>query len=118
MVAHIDFGKKGEELAAEWLTGKGYEILQRNWRYGRYEVDIIARYEDVCHFIEVKAGRAGIYGQPEERVSKNKMRNMMRAATAWLYEFPGHKKVQYDVLAITFRKAAEPEYFLFTDVSV
>ena len=118
MVAHIDFGKKGEELAAGWLTDQGYEILHRNWRHGRYEVDIIARHQDVCHFIEVKAGKAGIYGQPEERVSKTKIRNMMRAATAWLYQFPGHKKVQYDVVAITFRKGAEPEYFLFADVYV
>jgi putative endonuclease len=118
MVAHIDFGKKGEELAAEWLTDRGYEILQRNWRHGRYEVDIIARYQDIYHFIEVKAGKAGIYGQPEERVSKTKIRNMMRAAAAWLYQLPGLHKVQYDVLAITFRKGAEPEYLLFTDVYV
>src|ERR1700737_4981136 len=70
MTRHIEFGKKGEELAAGWLTGKGFEILHRNWRHGRYEVDIIARYQDVVHFIEVKAGQPGIYGQPEERVSK------------------------------------------------
>lgn len=116
MTGHIDFGQKGEELAAGWLTGKGYEILHRNWRHGRYEVDIIARYQDVCHFIEVKAGQSGMYGQPEERVSKQKIRNMMQAAAAWLYQFPGQKRVQYDVLAITFRKDSEPEYFLFTDV--
>ncbi|HEX9509325.1 MAG TPA: YraN family protein [Puia sp.] len=118
MAGHIDLGKKGEELAAGWLMHKGYEILHRNWRHGRYEVDIIARYQDVYHFIEVKAGQTGVFGQPEERVSKHKIRNMMRAAAAWLYQFPGHRKIQYDVLAITFRKDAGPEYFLFADVYV
>jgi len=118
MVAHIDFGKKGEDLAAGWLMDKGYEILHRNWRHGRYEVDIIARYEDVYHFIEVKAVKTSAYGQPEEKVSKTKIRNMMRGAAAWLCQLPGLHKVQYDVVAITFRKDAEPEYVLFADVYV
>jgi putative endonuclease len=118
MARHIDFGKKGEELAAEWLTGKGFEILHQNWRSGRYEVDIIARCRGIIHFIEVKAGRSNAYGQPEERVSKRKIANMMKGAAAWLYKFPGHKRVQYDVLAITLRSNSEPEYFLFEDVSL
>ena len=116
MASHIDFGKKGEDLAAGWLIRKGFEILHQNWRSGRYEVDIIARHQGIIHFIEVKAGRSNAYGQPEERVSKSKIKNMMKAAAAWLYQFPGHKRVQYDVLAITFMGAAEPEYFLFEDV--
>ncbi|HTI10016.1 MAG TPA: YraN family protein [Puia sp.] len=118
MVKHQYFGKKGEDLAAEWLTGKGYEILDRNWRHGRYEVDIVARYQDVYHFIEVKTGNENEFGHPEERVSKNKIRNMMQGGVAWLYEHPGPKRPQYDVLAITFRKDAEPEYMLFADVYV
>ena len=118
MVSRHDFGKKGEDLAAEWLMDKGYEILHRNWRHGRCEVDIIARRQDVYHFIEVKTGHGHPFGHPEERVSKNKIKNMMRGAAAWLYENPGCPKVQYDVLAITFRKDGEPEYMLFTDVYV
>ena len=80
MARHTDFGKEGEELAAVWLARKGYEILQRNWRHGRYEVDIIACYQGVYHFIEVKSGRSGAYGHPEERVNKNKLRNIMQGA--------------------------------------
>jgi len=118
MARHIDFGKKGEKLATEWLAGKGFDILHQNWRSGRYEVDIVARREGVIHFIEVKAGRSNVYGHPEERVSKHKIANMMQGGAAWLYEFPGHKRVQYDVLAITLRGDAEPEYFLLEDVYV
>lgn len=117
MARHTDFGKKGEELAAVWLARKGYEILSRNWRHGRYEVDIIACYRGIYHFIEVKSGRPGVYGNPEERVSKNKIRNIMQGAIAWLCQFPGQKRVQYDVLAITIRPGTGPEYFLFEDVT-
>src|SRR5260221_4607578 len=113
MALHIDFGKKGEGLAAGWLIRKGFEILHQNWRHSRYEVDIIARYQGVIHFIVVKAGQSNAYGQPEEKVSKSKIRNMMKGAAACLYQFAGHKMVQDDVLVFTFCGDAEPEYFPF-----
>lgn len=116
MTHHTDLGRKGEELAANWLAAKGYEILHRNWRSGRYEVDIIADKQGVYHFIEVKSGNAGQYGHPEERINRNKLQHMMKGAAAWLSQFPGRKRVQYNVLAITFRKDDVPEYFLIEDV--
>ncbi len=61
MAEHNDFGKKGEALAVEWLIKKGFEVLHCNWRHGRYEVDIIARLDDVYHFIEVKSGSDAFY---------------------------------------------------------
>ena len=116
MPPHIDFGRKGEVWAAEWLIRKEYEILHQNWRYGRYEVDIIARQGKVLHFIEVKCRQWSVYGPPEESVSRKKIRNMMKGALAWRIQFPGHARVQYDVLAITIRPGAEPEYFFIGDV--
>ena len=116
MRQHIDLGRKGEDWAARWLIGKGFEILHRNWRYGRYEVDIIAGRGNALHFIEIKSRRSDLYGHPEESVTPKKIRNMMQAALAWRIQFPGHARVQYDVLAITIRPGAEPEYFLFEDV--
>jgi putative endonuclease len=113
---HLDWGKKGEDWAAGWLTEKGFVILHRNWRYGRYEVDIIARRGNLLHFIEIKSRRSDRYGHPEESVTPKKIRNMMQAALAWRIQFPGHTRVQYDVLAITARQNAEPEYLLFEDV--
>lgn len=116
MTRHIDFGKKGEDMAVEWLTEKGYTILHRNWRHGRFEVDIIATLKGIYHFIEVKSGRAGDYGYPEERVNGRKLKSMMKVAAAWLYQNPGSRQVQYNVLAITIRNGNVPEYFLFEDV--
>jgi putative endonuclease len=115
MADHHDFGKKGEELAAVWLTGKGY-VLHRNWRHGRHEVDIIALYKNSLHFIEVKARQSDQFGHPEESVSKKKLRSMMKTAAAFLYQFPGCKRVQYDVLSITVRSGKETEYLLIGDV--
>jgi len=116
MAQHNYFGKKGEELAAGWLLEKGYEILHRNWRHGRYEIDIIARMNDAYHFIEVKTATGDACGHPEEWVGKEKIRRLMRAAAAWLYQWPGTKRVQYDVLAINIRDTADPEYFFIEDV--
>ena len=120
MARHNDLGKWGETLASGWLTEKGFRILHRNWRHGRSEVDIIARLRDVYHFIEVKCGRQDLYGWPEERVSKTKLRNMMRVAAHWLYEnkIPGKSRVQYDVLAIRMMDEKLPEYMLFEDLSL
>jgi putative endonuclease len=116
MMPHIRTGVKGEQLAADWLTANGYQILNRNWRYGRYEVDIIAARQDRIHLIEVKCRKSNAYGQPEQSVSRKKIEHILQAASGWLLNHPGHTRVQYDVLAITLRKDDAPDYFLFEDV--
>ena len=119
MAQHNDIGKKGEDLAAGWLKGKGFTILDRNWRSARCEVDIIAARQGIYHFIEVKSGTGSSYGRPEERVSRKKIGNLMRAAVAWQHRFaqPG-KRVQYDVLSVSMLRDKEPEYLLIEDVYV
>ena len=119
MARHNDLGKAGEEIAARWLTEKGFVILQRNWRHRRSEVDIIAIRQKTYHFIEIKSGRGKAYGSPEDRVGKTKLQHMMRVAAHWqyLHPIPSGYRVQYDVLAIQWLNEG-PEYFLFEDVSV
>ncbi len=116
MPPHIDLGKKGEALAVEWLASKGYTITETNWRSSRYEIDIIAARDGILHFIEVKTRSSLTYGHPEESVSTRKIRHLLKGASEWLYRHPDNKRVQYDVLAITLLKNAEPEYVLFEDV--
>jgi putative endonuclease len=113
---HIGLGKKGEDLAASWLTGKGFSILHRNWRNGRYEIDIIAGRDHVLHIIEVKTRRSDLFGTPEQSVNRKKFQHLLQAASRWLANYPGHTRVQYDVLAITLRDNAAPEYFFIEDV--
>ena len=116
MPQHIQFGHSGEDLAAQWLTQTGFFVLQRNWRHGRYEVDIIAGKQGILHFIEVKSRRSTRYGYPEQSVSQKKLCNIMQGASGWLQRWPAFRRVQYDVLAITLSKNAPPEYVLFEDV--
>jgi putative endonuclease len=116
MAEHNKFGNEGENLAAEWLKEKGYEILHRNWRHSHYEIDIIARKNKMLHIIEVKARNASPFGHPEDNVGKKKFKNLQRAADEFLFLNPGNKWIQYDILAITLYSDKEPEFFLLEDV--
>jgi putative endonuclease len=120
MARHNDLGKWAEEQAAGWLAEQGFLVRHRNWRYRRGEIDIIATRGEVYHFIEIKCSTGNAFGNPEERVSKAKLRTMMRTASHWLYEHavPGEKRVRYDVLAIRLMDGKPPEYLLFEDVSL
>jgi putative endonuclease len=116
MPRHIEFGRAGEELAARWLTQQGFFIVQRNWRHGRYEIDIIAGRSGVLHFIEVKSRHSSVYGYPEESVSRKKLNHLMQGASGWINRWPAFRRVQYDVLSITLSGGDQPEYVLFEDV--
>ena len=59
MRSHLETGREGELLAANWILQRGFQILERNWRHRRYEVDIIALKNDTLHIIEVKTKRFG-----------------------------------------------------------
>jgi putative endonuclease len=116
MAQHNLTGNSGEALAARYLAGKGYNILQKNWRHSRWEVDIIAEKDTILHFVEVKTRRTKKFGHPEENVDKKKMQNLINAAEAYLYQYPQWKRVQFDILAITILKDEPVEYFLIEDV--
>lgn len=65
-------GAKGEELAGEYLKNRGFEILERNYRYKRKEIDLIVRDKNTVVFVEVKAGRSKKFGLPLEKVDLKK----------------------------------------------
>jgi putative endonuclease len=116
MATHLETGKTGEDLAAAWLIANQYTILYRNWRYGHYEIDIIALKENILCFIEVKCLHSTEMGYPEDKVTRKKFRNIQFAADHYLRVHPGYKWIQYHILSITLYKDREPEYFLLEDV--
>jgi putative endonuclease len=118
MASHNKVGTEGEDLAVTWLQTKGYEILHRNWRHSHYEIDIIARKDTFLKFIEVKCRNASPFGFPEDSVTKKKFKHLKRAADEFLFLYPGHQWIQYDVLSITLYKNKEPEFFLLEDVFI
>ena len=103
MAAHNDLGKKGEDIAAGFLEAKGFNILDRNYRFQRAEVDIVALQLSPAElvFVEVKA-RSGVEGPfPETAVSAQKQRLIFKAADSYLYEKQMRTvPVRFDVIAI------------------
>ncbi len=118
MREYLVTGKKGEDLAEAYIRDLGFDILERNWRYRRSEIDLIASRQNVLHFIEVKTRTSTEFGYPEESVSNKKLRSMIRCGTAFLYQHPGWKVVQYDILSIILINGAAPEFLLIEDVDL
>ena len=116
MASHNDTGKTGEDLAAIWFEEKGYKILNKNWRHKNLEVDIIAIHNNMLHFIEVKAVTTLRFGNPEDKVSEKKIRNLIKASEEYLFQNPQWKRIQFDVLSIIMKKNTAAEYFLIEDV--
>lgn len=109
-------GNKGEDMAAAWLKQNGFLVIERNWRFKYWEVDIIASKGNRLHFFEIKTRRSNKYGNPEESISTEKMNNLKNAAEEYQYAHPEWKYVQFDVLAITIIYNEPVEYFLIEDV--
>lgn len=97
-------GKKGEELAASYLREKGYEILSRNYRFKKSEVDIICSKNDLLIFVEVKTRSSLKYGQPEVFVSLNQQKAIIRAAEEYLLETDWKQDLRFDIISIFMKK--------------
>ena len=83
---HRTYGNEGEQAACDFLTKRGWTILDRNVRRGRGEIDIIARRRGVIAFIEVKRRSALGFGTPAEAVNHDKQRRILSAASIYLQE--------------------------------
>ena len=104
----------GEDLAVEYLSGHKYNVLYRNWKFGRKEVDIIANKSGVLHFIEVKTRKHNRNGYPEENVNSAKIKAMLAVAEHFIRLYPGWQRVQFNVLAITLEPKID--YYFIEDI--
>ncbi|WP_343307594.1 YraN family protein [Chitinophaga niabensis] len=102
MAYHHEVGKKGELLAASHLRQKKYEVLHTNWTYGKLELDIVARYQDVLVFVEVKTRSTQYFGMPEEAVHANKAQLIRRAADKYMQQYNLQpNEIRFDIIAVT-----------------
>ncbi len=76
MAIHNELGTWGEDLAASFLQRKGYTIIERDWKSGHRDLDIIATDGAVVIFVEVKTRRNTIFGEPEAAIDYMKLRNL------------------------------------------
>ena len=96
-------GKRGEDEAAAYLEREGYEILHRNFRFGRGEIDIVAREGRTLVFVEVKSRSSGRYGEPEEAVNAEKIGRLRRIASGYLARRRlAECECRFDVVAVMF----------------
>lgn len=79
-------GKFGEDCAAKFLEAKGYSIVARNFRIRSSEIDIIAKFDDVLVFVEVKARSNIRHGLPREAVTIRKQKKIIEAASVFLQD--------------------------------
>ena len=99
-------GRKGEEMVCSFLQSKGHIILERNYRSGHLEIDIISFDAEGIHFVEVKTRRKSVQAPPQENVGSRKQDRIARAAKSFLKTrmgLPyGNHECMFDVAAITF----------------
>lgn len=100
MAEHNDFGNLAEDLAAEFLTAKNYKILVRNFRYQKAEIDIIAEFENLIVVTEVKARGTDFFMEPQEAVTKKKIKSIVLCADFFMRERNIDKEVRFDIITV------------------
>jgi len=97
-----ELGRKGEELAIAHLRSIGYEILALNWFSHHLELDIVAKDGNELVIVEVKARGTDSYEHPSEAVSNKKIRFLVNAAEAYIFEKDINCDTRFDVISIIF----------------
>lgn len=100
MASHNDLGKRGEDIAATYLAGKGHTILIRNYRYGKSEVDIISQHGDTVVFTEVKTRASEAFGYPEDAVSPRKQAQLKLAMEQYVLDNNITSEPRFDIISI------------------
>ena len=95
-----DLGRKGEDLAVNYLENKGYQILIRNFRYRKAEIDIIARKKDILAMIEVKTRNDGFYEGISETISKKKRNLLVMGADHYVSANAIDLEVRFDIITL------------------
>lgn len=111
MTEKIKTGNKGEQLAAEFLQRKGFEIVEKNYRFRHAEIDLIIKKEDWIIFIEVKTRTSTAFGEPEEFVGETKTRKMFEAAEEYIYSTDWHGHIRFDIVSVKLGYEVEIEHF-------
>ena len=100
MAEHNVTGQKGEELASQFLQNKGYTVLETNWRFQNLDADIIAQRNKTLIIAEVKTRKSNYFGEPETFVNKQKQKNLINTANAYIQRYNLDLEVQFDIISI------------------
>jgi len=102
-------GAYGERVAARFLADRGMTVLERGWRCGEGEIDIVAVDGECLVVCEVKTRRSLVAGAPLEAVTPAKQARLRRLAAAWLAEHRGgYPDVRIDVVGVVLPRRGRP----------
>lgn len=100
-------GRKGENLAAEYLERLGYQLLEKNYRFKKSEIDLICQKEGLLVFVEVKTRSTRTFGEPETFVSENQKQTIVRGAEQYMLDVDWSGDLRFDIVAIVSNKSEE-----------
>ena len=101
MAQHNELGKKGEQLAVDYLLQHGYAIAERNYRFDKAEVDIIAKKEDILAIVEVKTRSTSDFGNPQDFLKPKLIQRLVKAINEYVTVNDLDVEVRFDIIAIT-----------------
>ncbi len=100
MAQHNELGKKGEQLAVDFLLTNNYEIIERNYRFDKAEVDIIAKQKETLAIIEVKTRSTLDFGNPQDFVKPKQIQRLVKAVDAYVTVNDLDLEIRFDIIAI------------------
>jgi putative endonuclease len=104
MAESHNLGRKGEDLAVDYLKKAGYKILHRNWKAGKLEIDIIAENKDFIVFIEVKTRSDDYQEHPLSAINREKQRSMIFAANNFIQWNNIDNESRFDVITVIIKR--------------
>lgn len=100
MAQHNELGKKGEQIAVDFLVEGGYKIVEKNYRFDKAEVDIIAQKENTLAIVEVKTRSTSNFGDPQNFVKPKQIQQLVKAVDEYVTVNNLDVDVRFDVIAI------------------
>lgn len=109
MAAHNELGIWGEDQATKYLQQHGYRIIERDWKSGRRDIDIIATDGQEVVFVEVKTRRNRLFGEPEEAVDYRKLQSLRLAINHYIKYRRINCEVRFDIISVVGMIGGQPE---------
>ena len=100
MAKHNELGKTGEQLAVDFLLKNNYEIVERNYRFDKAEVDIIAKKDSILAIVEVKTRSTADFGNPQDFVKPKQIQRLVKAVDEYVTVNDLDVEVRFDIIAI------------------
>ncbi|HEX4682716.1 MAG TPA: YraN family protein [Gemmatimonadaceae bacterium] len=99
--ARQQFGELGERIAERWLRRQGWRVVQRRFRSGHRDIDLVVERDGTVAFVEVKARKGTSFGDPVEAVNWSKQRELARSASVWIDRHGRPAEVyRFDVIGV------------------